>query len=113
MNAEEHACDALITGLGGTVFSFSVSAAAQIPNVPDRRYRLKGVAFWAEIKTLKDKLSRGQLDFLKAEYACGQVVFAGDRSQLLAMVLRRTNEWRSVGYEAFAVTVARGLRRAA
>lgn len=122
---EEAACDRLVRGLGGEVFPFSIGARSPIPDVPDRRYRLRGVAFWAEIKRppglnerkdgyarkdAGDKLTQGQLDFLLAEHRCGEIVFAGDREALLRMVMARPGEWRRLGHEALAIVVARGLR---
>ena len=127
---EEEKCDAFVRGLRGDVQAFSVHERAQIPNVPDRRYYLCGVAFWAEIKRPPrdpaarekgerwseldrdgDKLSQGQLDFLKREYEHGQIVFAGGRAELEAMFAAGPpSSWRRLGWEQVGVIVARGLR---
>ena len=120
-------CDALVRSLRGEVFSFSVAKRAQIADIPDRRYYLRGVAFWAELKeeTLLteeakrlnttprtgDKLTQGQIDFLQREYACGQIVFAGGESQLRRMILDHPpSEWYQAGWEEVGVTAASGLR---
>lgn len=130
---EEQRCDDFITGIpGGTgaVRRLSMAERAQLPDFPDRRYYLFGVAFWAEIKRPPrdprekekgdnwsesdrhgDKLSRGQLDFLRAEYDHGQIVFAGGRAELEKMMKDGApSAWRRLGWEAVAVIVARGLR---
>ena len=113
MNDTEDKCDRLIRSLNGEIVSFSVSERAQLPNLPDRRYRLRSTAFWWEVKGPKDKLSQGQLDFLTAEYRCGQIVGAGDAEALLALVTQRASDWRSLGYTALATVLARGIRKQA
>ena len=113
MNDTEAACDALVRSLGGEIVSLSVPARAQLANLPDRRYRVRSTAFWWEVKAAKDKLSQGQLDFLTAEYRCGQIVGAGDAQALQAMLVQRPSDWRSLGYAQLAVVLGRGLRKEA
>ena len=111
MSDAERDCDALIRGLGGTLTAFSVGKRAQVSHIPDRRYRLRGVAFWAEIKSKTDKLTQKQIDFLQAEYDCGQIVFAGDAGMLRLLALSMPITWREQGYEFFQSVVDRGLRK--
>lgn len=119
-----------IPGGKGAVRKLSVAERAQLPDFPDLRIYLFGVAFWAEIKRPPrdkaerekgdkwsesdrdgDKLSKGQLDFLRAEYDHGQIVFAGGRAELEKMMKDGPpSAWRRLGWEAVAVIVARGLR---
>ena len=111
MSDAERDCDALIRGLGGTLTAFSVGKRAQVSHIPDRRYRLRRVAFWAEIKSKTDKLTQKQIDFLHAEYDCGQIVFAGDAGMLRVMVLCPPSTWRDQGYGYFQAVIARGIRK--
>ena len=111
MSEEERKCDALIRGLGGSLTAFSVGKRAQVSHVPDRRYRLRREAIWAEIKSKTDKLTQKQIDFLQAEYDCGQIVFAGDEVALRAMVLSLPSLWRDIGYRFFQQILTRGLRK--
>lgn len=124
----EQACDHLMKGLGAEVQVFSVTARAQTVDIPDRRYYMKGVAFWCECKADKisrteaklknlevtdrhaDKLSAGQLAFLAREYAAGQIVFAGDEVALRGMMLCPVKDWRQVGWNCVRAVEARGLR---
>ena len=50
MSDAERDCDALIRGLGGTLTAFSVGKRAQVSHIPDRRYRLRRVAFCKILK---------------------------------------------------------------
>ena len=111
MSDAERDCDALIRGLGGTLTAFSVGKRAQVSHIPDRRYRLRRVAFWAEIKSKTDKLTQKQIDFLQAEYDCGQIVFAGDAAMLRGLVLCPPSTWRDQGYACFQAVIARGIRK--
>lgn len=114
-------CDELMRKLGGQIEDFSVAKRAQLPNLPDRRYFLRGIAFWAELKSppirggddrrVGDKLTRRQLDFLKREYDHGQIVFAGDRTMLLSMLQHPSADWRRIGYENVAIILSRGFRK--
>ena len=122
---EEERCDKLVTQLGGTLYRFSLPNASPFKDVPDRRYYLRGHALWAEIKRPStenvrkdgyartdkgDQLTRGQLDFLKAEYLAGEIVFAGGRDALEVMLLSAPNRWRALGWEWVAIVAVRGLR---
>ena len=69
------------------------------------------MAFWAEIKSKTDKLTQKQIDFLQAEYDCGQIVFAGDAGTLGAVVLCPPSLWRVHGYACFQSVIARGIRK--
>lgn len=116
---EEQKCDDLIEQLRGTVYRFSVGTRAQLPDLPDRRYYLRGIALWAEIKAPRgtaeggrDKISQGQLDFLRREYDAGQIVFAGGRDELGQVLMQhQSSEWRRLGWAQVAVVAARGLRK--
>lgn len=69
---EERACDRLVFAMGGDVIRFSQSRAThQTEGIPDRRYRVKGMAFWFEVKADDGKLTRDQWRFLEAERVCG------------------------------------------
>ena len=111
-DSEEDRCDRVIRQLGGTVYDFSLGGRTPFPDVPDRRYRVRGVAFWCECKSQHDKFTQGQLEFLKAERACAEVVFAGDAKMLTAMLVSRPSTWRDAGWAALAIVAARGLRKA-
>ena len=79
----ERACDDAVTAAGGDVVRLSQRRASRIhEGLPDRRYRVGPVAFWWECKAAKGKLSRAQLDFLTAEFACGQVGGVGTDAEL-------------------------------
>jgi hypothetical protein len=109
---EEAACERLIRSLGGDAIRLS-EPGRTVPwhaGLPDFRVRLRGVAFWMEVKSRRDKLTRRQLDFLLAESKCGEVVFAGDRAALEALVLARPSDWKARGWEALGIIAARGIR---
>ena len=128
MNAEEHACDALIRSMGGRVVTFAVprrGAPAHV-GLPDKRYYVRGHAFFAEIKVgpkdydqigrkaVQDKgdhLTEAQANFLLAEYDHGQIIFAGDAAALANMVTQLPSAWRQCGYVQFKKILARGWRR--
>ncbi len=121
----EERADAIVEALGGTVVKFSLRAESPFANIPDRRYRVRGVALWAELKRpltdYEDKdgytrhrgdlLTQGQLDFLRAEYDCGQIVFAGSDTELKEMLLRAPSGWYYFGWQCVALTATKGLRK--
>lgn len=107
----EAACDALIRGVGGEVVNLSLPGRSPFRDLPDRRYRLRGTTLWAELKSPTDKLTIGQLQFLRAEYEHGQLVFAGDAPMLRALLERRPAAWREYGWECLAVIAGRGFRK--
>ena len=83
--AEERLCDQLIAKLGGQIVHFShPGRTMQTPGIPDRRYRLYGVAFWWEVKKASGRLSKAQVDFLMAELEAGEFVGCGDLNVLVA-----------------------------
>jgi hypothetical protein len=110
----EDDCDALIRGLDGDVVAFSVRGTAPLQHVglPDRRYRVRGVGFWAELKSGRDKLSMAQWRFLEAEHKVGSIVFAGDAPALKAMVYGSVpSKWYEIGWANVTVILARGFRK--
>lgn len=125
---EEQRCDNLVKSLGGSLYAFSLKGRSPVPDVPDRRYRVRGVALWVEIKvgpqtysrkdttrgertTKGDQLTQGQLDFLTAEYEAGQIVFAGDHDALsLLLTASPPSQWRELGWTNVTNIAARGLR---
>lgn len=120
--AEERLCDDLVARIAGreAVVRFSQARATnQTPGIPDRRYRLFGVALWFEIKAENGKLSAAQRDYLRAELACGSAAACGTLEDLSALlpVLREDRVAIVPGAELLdACTtlvdrwVARGLR---
>lgn len=68
---EQLDCDRAVLILGGTVVSLSQSRASMVTEgLPDRRYRVDGMAFWWEVKAADGKLTKDQFDFLMAENEC-------------------------------------------
>jgi len=120
-------CDSLIRQLGGDIQDFSIAKRAQFPHIPDRRYYVRGVALWAELKEpavsrpearakntssrSADQLTRGQFDFLLREHKANEIVFAGDYDMLFEMMRRAPSDWRRFGHECLAVIAARGFRK--
>ena len=118
----EFACDDLIRQIPGShIVALSVSMRAQLPDLPDRRYYCRGLAFWAELKRppkrggddrhIGDKLTDGQYRFLEREYQAGSIVFAGDRDMLQGLILQAPSNWRAVGWIRVQEIAARGFRK--
>lgn len=64
----EHLCDDLIRQLGGQVVPLSQRRASKIHRgLPDRRYRIMGIAFWFECKRPDYPLTVDEFAFLLAE----------------------------------------------
>lgn len=116
-------CQHIVKSLGGSVRSFSVGERAQIPDVPDLRLYLRGQAVWWEAKQMGesyggkgkrdergDRLSQGQIDFLRQEYEAGQIVGAGDSDALKRVLLDAPSNWRAAGWSEVGVVLLRGVR---
>lgn len=68
---EQHLGDDFVTRLEGEVISLSQTRESQVhEGLPDRRYRVFGVAFWWEWKAENGKLTRSQHVFLQREMDC-------------------------------------------
>ena len=91
---EESRCDELIEKLGGDVVRFSQARAThQTYGIPDRRYRVYGVAFWWEVKLPGAQYYEDQYAFACAEYRAGQIIGVGGFDQLVHLVtLIRTKD---------------------
>ena len=48
--SEEERCDNFVRSVHGEIFPFSMRGESPFPNVSDRRYYVRGVAFWFEVK---------------------------------------------------------------
>ena len=82
--AEERLCDQLIAKLGGQIVHFShPGRTMQTPGIPDRRYRLYGVAFWWEVKKASGRLTKDQVAFLTAELNHGAYAGCGNLDELV------------------------------
>jgi hypothetical protein len=113
---EEKDADRFVARLGGTVIRLSQRRKSKVfAGLPDRRYHVFGFAMWAEIKTDKGQITRAQYEFLKAEHALGNQVFAGT-AQALARFLqdcdrgRVTEKNADAGWLAVDNVAARGFR---
>jgi hypothetical protein len=87
--AEEQLCDDLVARIAGrdAVVRFSQARATmQTLGIPDRRYRVHGVAFWFEVKAEDGKLTTAQHAFLLAEIECGNVASCGTLDELIRLV---------------------------
>lgn len=83
----ERACDRLVAALGGDVIRTNPPGRTrQHIGLPDRRYRVRGVAFYAELKAPGGRLSPEQLAFLQAELACGALATCGGVAELTDLV---------------------------
>lgn len=115
----ERACDALIASLGGDVIRTSPPGRTrQHVGLPDRRYRLKGRAWYFEVKRDGGKLTASQLAFLRAELACDALALCGTLEELAGLTRRIAQGVPSAslaGYcaETVEAWAARGLRREA
>ncbi len=114
-SAEEQLCDDLVASIAGkeAVVKFSqAQAAQQTRGISDRRYRVKGYAFWFEVKAEDGKLTESQHQFLHRELDYGALACCGsldDLRDLLAYVGKpgsdaatwcrlRINRWASKGF---------------
>ncbi len=80
-------CDELVGHYDGGIVGFSQARATQqTPGIPDRRYRIGGVAAWFELKAPDGRLSHVQKVFLEAELACGSVVGVGGVEELAELI---------------------------
>jgi len=87
--AEEHRCDTFAACYAGRdrVVRFSQPRhTMQTLGIPDRRYRLAGVAFWFEVKHQAGRLRTEQVEFLEAELAYGCPAACGTLDDLVAYV---------------------------
>lgn len=112
-------CDRLILSLDGQIVNLEVAARAQLADLPDRRYYLRGSALWWEVKgpgdkasrTKPDRLSPGQFTFLMREWTFGAAAGAGDVTQLARVVVDRPpSQWLDAAFAELGVIVARGPR---
>lgn len=112
----ETACDGLIARLGGTVIRTSPPGRTrQHIGLPDRRYRLKGHAWYFEVKAPTGKLRSAQLEFLVAELDCGALAACGGLAELTALAQqillgRPAAELRQLCGDTIAQWAQRGLR---
>ena len=86
---EERACDDLVRMLGGKEAVVQRSPPHKFMGtrgIPDRRYRLFQVAFDFEVKKAGGELSDYQVDYLRAERACGCLAACGTLQDLLRCV---------------------------
>ena len=84
---EERRCDDLILGAGGEAVHFSQARASkQTPGIPDRRYRVRGVAFWWEVKAEDGQLTRDQYHFLMRERHAGCLGGCGTSEDLVKVL---------------------------
>jgi hypothetical protein len=91
---EELRCDQLVAREAGASVHFSQARAPmQTPGIPDRRYRLGGIAFFWEVKRADGKLSAEQDDFIDAEVSCGCLCGAGTSDDLEPIVLALAKGW--------------------
>lgn len=108
-------CDEVVRDFPGglaTIQPFSFIKETHIPDVPDRLYFVRGVALWWEIKTTKDKLTKGQFHWLQRANRHGALVGAGDAAALRAMVYGSLpSTWREAGWANVLVVWARGPRK--
>lgn len=116
----EAACDRLVAALGGDVIRTSPPGRTrQHIGLPDRRYRLKGHAWYFEVKRGHGgKLTAAQLDFLRAELACGCLALCGTMEELAGLtrrIVQGAAPAALAGYcaETVEAWAARGLRREA
>jgi hypothetical protein len=107
-------CDAVVRGFPGLpapyvqVFSY---VKPQVAGIPDRRYYLRGVALWFEVKFGKDKFDKAQYEFLEREYRAGAIVAAGDATALRALIYGPTpSQWRAPGWQLVLALKAKGFR---
>jgi hypothetical protein len=101
---EERACDDLVRLLGGKEAVVQRSPPHKFMGtrgIPDRRYRLFGVAFDFEVKKPGGELSYYQIEYRRAERACGCLAACGTLQDLLRCVewLReaKRNGWTQGG----------------
>ncbi len=88
----EAQCDDVAARMGCSVVRFSQARATrQSLGISDRRYRLRGVAFWFEVKPPDGQLTREQHVFLESEAECGEVVGCGGTEELVALVTAIAN----------------------
>ncbi len=107
-------CDEVIRTFpgGGEILVLSIPKETWLKDLPDRRYFVRGVALWCEVKSLTDKLTTGQYDFLAREHRFGSIVFAGDADALRTMIYQRLpSTWREVGWWEVEKVKARGFRK--
>lgn len=115
---EERLCDRLIETLGGDIVRLSQRRASHVAEgLPDRRYRLKGIAWWWEIKRPGGQLTTAQFDFLSAEFVAQEIVGAGTAQELGDFVLSFSEPglhrpWvaRERGWDLVRAVAARGFR---
>lgn len=109
---EETECDKIIERAGGSIVKFSQPRdTMQTEGIADRRYRLRGTAFWFEVKAVDGELSAEQAQFLAQEHECGNVVACGTREDLRSLIhLHARSQWMEVGWQLVCDWMARGLR---
>lgn len=107
-------CDAVVRGFPGLpapyvqVFSY---AKPQVNGIPDRRYYVRGVALWWEVKFGRDRLDKAQFEFLQREYNAGSLVGAGDAAALRRLIYGpMPSQWRAPGWALVMALKAKGFR---
>lgn len=79
----ERLTDDLVKKLGGQIVRLSQYRPSKVQlGLPDRRYRLWGLAFFFELKAEHGKLSRQQAEFLLAELKAGAFAACGGVSEI-------------------------------
>lgn len=107
-------CDKVIRDFpgGAEILVFSIPKETWLKDLPDRRYFIRGVALWCEVKSETDKLTDGQYRFLTREHRTGNIVFAGDAQALREMVyVHVPSAWRSYGWAQVQLIQQRGFRK--
>ena len=116
---EEKLARQAVRRLGGSWCSLSQRRASKVfVGLADARVQLFCVAFWVELKSASGKLTRAQLDFLRAEYNCGEICFCGtaeDLTPLLQYICTQRHEYRgnaliAMGWATVQRVAARGFR---
>lgn len=83
-----------------------------VAGIPDRRYYIRGVALWWEVKVGRDRLSKEQYAFLEREHKAGSLVGCGDAAALRSMVYGSVpSTWREAGWGTLQTILARGFRK--
>jgi hypothetical protein len=112
----ERACDRLIAQVGGDVIRTNPPGPTrQHIGLPDRRYRVKGRAFFVELKAPSGKITAEQLAFLRAELDCGCLALCGGVDEVAAMVRRIVSGTQDAALQGWCREIveawsAKGLR---
>lgn len=111
-------CDAVVRGFPGAptpqILVLSIPKETWLADVPDRRYFVRGVALWWEVKSERDKLTEGQYAFLKREHDHGALVGCGDWTSLRDLLYEHLpSQWAMRGWIKVEHIAKRGFRKAA